>query len=144
MTLTLANVAAYSIQLAVLVTVALVATRVLRLRAPRPSLRFWQAAFAVAILLPLFQPRTSVTGQMIESSAHFVSNSAPVAALATRGVDLAQWILLAALAGIVVRLLWLGARLHPPARHRSPTRPRIPRWTRLPANWPPRSARAPP
>ncbi len=108
MTLTLSNVAAYSIQLAVLVTVALAATRALRLRTPRPSLRFWQAAFAAAVLLPVFQPRASVTGKMIESSTHFVSSSAPVAALTTRGVDLAQWILFAALAGIVVRLLWLG------------------------------------
>jgi TonB family protein len=50
----------------------------------------------------------SVTGKIIESSTHFVSNSAPVAALTTRGVDLAQWILFALLAGIVARLLWLG------------------------------------
>ena len=111
MTLNLSNVAAYSLQLAVLVTVAIVATRTLRLRAPLPSLRFWQATLAAAILLPVFQPRASVTGRVIESSAHFVSTSAPVVALATRGVDLAQWILFAVLAGIVARLMWLGLGL---------------------------------
>jgi TonB family protein len=108
MTPNLSNVAAYSIQLAVLVTVALVATRTLRLRAPLASLRFWQAAFMAAILLPLLQPRSAATGQVLESSSTFVATSAPIAALTARGIDLAQWILVAVFAGIAVRLLWLG------------------------------------
>jgi TonB family protein len=108
MTPDLSNVAAYSIQLAVLVAVALVATRTLRVRTPLASLRFWQAALVAGILLPLMQPRSGVTGQMLESSSAFVASSAPVAALTTRGVDLAQWILLIVFAGIAARLLWLG------------------------------------
>ena len=108
MTPSVANVAAYSLQLAVLVAVALIATRVLRLRMPLPSLRFWQAALVAAILLPLMQPRSEVTGPIFESSASFVSNSAPVMALTTRGVDVAQWILLVVFAGIAARLLRLA------------------------------------
>ena len=49
--------------------------------------------------------------------------SAPVTALAERGIDVTQWLLLAIAAGIVARLLWLGARLHPPARHHRARRP---------------------
>lgn len=108
MTLTLSNVAAYSLQLAVLVAVALTATRVLRVRTPRPSLRFWQAALLAGMLLPALQPRSGATRTMLESSASFVSSSAPVAALTTRGVDVAQWLLLAVFAGIAARLLWLA------------------------------------
>jgi TonB family protein len=108
MTPTLSNVAAYSIQLAVLVVVALVATRMLRVRAPLASLRFWQAALVAGILLPVMQPRPGVTWRVLESSTTFVASSAPVAALTSRGVDLAQWILLIMFAGIAARLLWLG------------------------------------
>lgn len=108
MTLSLANIAAYSIQLAVLVGVALIATSVLRLRNPLVSLRFWQAALVAAVLLPLMQPRAEETGRILESSATFVSNSAPFTALATRGVDIAQWLLFVVIAGIVARLLWLA------------------------------------
>lgn len=108
MTPSVANLAAYSLQLAVLVAVALIATRVLRVRMPLPSLRFWQAALVAAILLPVMQPRSEVTGPIFESSSSFVSNSAPVMALTTRGVDLAQWMLLVVFAGIAARLLRLA------------------------------------
>ena len=108
MTPSIENLAAYSLQLAVLVAVALIATRVLRVRMPLPSLRFWQAALVAAILLPVMQPRSAVTGPIFESSSSFVSNSAPVMALTTRGVDLAQWMLLVVFAGIAARLLRLA------------------------------------
>jgi TonB family protein len=108
MTLTVSNLAAYSIQLAVLVTVALITTRLVRLRTPRPSLRFWQSAVAASLLLPFAGWQAGSTSPLLESSTTFVSTSAPVAALATRGIDVAQWFLFAIAAGIVARLLWLG------------------------------------
>ena len=108
MTPSVANLAAYSLQLAVLVAVALIATRVLRVHMPLPSLRFWQATLVAAILLPVMQPRSEVTGPIFESSSSFVSNSAPVMALTTRGVDVAQWMLLVVFAGIAARLLRLA------------------------------------
>jgi len=108
MTLTVSNLAAYSIQLAVLVTVALITTRLVRLRTPRPSLRFWQSAVAASLLLPFAGWQAGSTSPLLESSTTFVSTSAPVAALATRGIDVTQWFLFAIAAGIVARLLWLG------------------------------------
>ena len=108
MTLTVSNLAAYSIQLAVLVTVALITTRLLRLRAPRPSLGLWQSAVAVSLLLPFAGWQNESAGRLLESPATFVAASTPVTALAERGIDVAQWLLLAITAGIVARLLWLG------------------------------------
>ena len=55
MTVSLWNLAAYTLQLAALVTVAFAATWMLRIRTPRHSLRFWQAVLAIALLLPLAQ-----------------------------------------------------------------------------------------
>jgi TonB family protein len=108
MTITLSNVAAYSIQLAALVAAATVVMRLLRLRAPRPALRFWQSAVAVALLLPFAGWQTDSAGPLLESSATFIATSAPVSGLAMQGIDVAQWILFALAAGIIVRLLWLG------------------------------------
>ena len=108
MTLTVSNLAAYSIQLAVLVTVALITTHLVRLTTPRPSLRFWQSAVAASLLLPFAGWQNRSTSQLLESSATFVSTSTPVAALANRGMDVTQWLLFTIAAGIVVRLLWLG------------------------------------
>ena len=108
MTLTVSNLAAYSIQLAVLVAVALITTRLLRLRAPRPSLGIWQSAVAASLLLPFAGWQNESTGRLLESSATFVASSAPVTALADRGIDVTQWLLIALAAGIAARLLWLG------------------------------------
>jgi TonB family protein len=108
MTLTVSNLAAYSIQLAVLVAVALIATRLVRLRTPRPLLRFWQSAVAVSLLLPFAGWQAESAGRLLESPATFVAASTPVTALTGRGVDVTQWLLLAIAAGITARLLWLG------------------------------------
>ena len=108
MTLTVSNLAAYSIQLAVLVAVALITTRLVRLRTPRPSLLFWQSAVAVSLLLPFAGWQDRSTNQLLELSATFVSTSTPVAVLATRGIDVTQWLLFAIAAGMAARLLWLG------------------------------------
>jgi TonB family protein len=108
MTLTVSNLAAYSIQLAALVTAALITTRLLRLRAPRPTLGLWQSAMAVSLLLPFAGWQNGSAGRLLESPATFVAASTPVTALAERGIDVTQWVLFAITAGIVARLLWLG------------------------------------
>jgi beta-lactamase regulating signal transducer with metallopeptidase domain len=51
----LANVVAYSLQVAGLVATTLVVSRALPIRDARWRLRLWQAVFAVAVLLPLSQ-----------------------------------------------------------------------------------------
>ena len=111
MTLSLLNVAMYSLQLAALVTVALAAAWALGLRMPRHALRFWQMIVAIAILIPLAQPRgaDSPTIRMISQAT---AAALPVSAgpLAT-GIDLATILLAIIAAGILARLLWLAAGL---------------------------------
>lgn len=55
MTLWLANLAAYSVQLAVLVATAALFMTAFRVSSPRASLRFWQVLFAAALLSPFGQ-----------------------------------------------------------------------------------------
>ena len=52
----LLDVIAYSIQLGALVLVASLITRLVGLRTPRPSLRFWQAVLLTALAIPVLQP----------------------------------------------------------------------------------------
>ena len=63
---------------------------------------------AVSLLLPFAGWQNGSAGRLLESPATFVAASTPVTALAERGIDLTQWLLLAIAAGIVARLLWLG------------------------------------
>ena len=56
MTISLANILAYSVQLAVLVAAAVGVTWLVRLRSPLPSLRFWQSIVVLAVVLPFVQP----------------------------------------------------------------------------------------
>ena len=50
------NLAAYSIQVALLVAVGGGAAAALRLKQPRVLLAYWQALLAAAVLLPLLEP----------------------------------------------------------------------------------------
>jgi TonB family protein len=116
MTIYLWNVAAYAVQLAVLVTAAFAATRLLGLRVPNMSLRFWQAMMAIALLLPLAQARPQP--QRADDLMRVIVQSGPIltatqagAALAPEGVDTATIVMLILAAGIVLRLAWLGAGL---------------------------------
>lgn len=108
MTLYLSNLAAYSLQLAMLVGAAFVVTALLRMRAPIPALRFWQAVLAASLLLPLLQPWPDGRSDVLASSVVFVSGTAPATALATRGIDWVQALLAVIAGGAIARLLWLG------------------------------------
>ena len=55
MTLWLSNLAAYSVQLAALVGSGAIVVALLRVTAPRASLRFWQLLLAVSVLWPAWQ-----------------------------------------------------------------------------------------
>jgi TonB family protein len=110
-TVYLANLAAYSVQLAALVAAAFAATALLRLRTPVPSLRFWQVVLAASLILPLIQPWADEHPDVIASSFTVVSTSTPVAAIAPSGIDLSRVVLLVLAAGIAARLLWIGIGL---------------------------------
>jgi TonB family protein len=106
------NLTAYAVQLAAIVTVALVATWAMRMRVPRHALAFWHTITAIAVLLPLAQPRGSDAGALrflAESTAASLPESArPFVPMDLEGGTL---LLTIAVAGIVARLLWLGIGL---------------------------------
>ena len=108
-------VTAYAVQLAALVVIACSATSLLRMRAPRHSLHFWQIVIAIALLLPLAQPRGTSRPELPLVSA-LTSTSAAAAApggsIATAfAVDLPTIVMLILAAGVVIRLLWLSLGL---------------------------------
>ena len=106
------NLTAYAIQLAAVVSVAVAAIFLLRLRVPRMSLRFWQAVILIALLLPLAQPqRGDDLLQLILRSDAVASATQAGAALTPAGVDAATIIIAILAAGIVLRLAWLGIGL---------------------------------
>jgi TonB family protein len=114
MTLWLSNLAAFSVQLAVLVGTGAVILRALRLQAPRATLWFWQVLFAASAAWPLYQllrgPDSSpevLAGGVLWTA--FVSNGAvPGADVSPMVADLAMLIVPALAVGAVARLAWLG------------------------------------
>ncbi len=96
----LGNLAAYSVQVMLVVAVGGLAAALLRLRQPRVMLAYWQALLAACLLLPLVEPW---------QKADFVSAAGATAAVGTRTgsvdslvslVSYQTWILLLLLAGI--------------------------------------------
>lgn len=112
MSSTLWNVAAYSLQLAALVTMALVATWALRIRIPRHALRFWQTVMAIALLVPFAQPRSAdPAGLWFRQSIAAVAAPQGQSSVLPSGVDSATIVVLLLAAGIIARLLWLAIGL---------------------------------
>ena len=111
MTVSLWSLAAYALQLAALVTIAVAAMWMLRIRIPRHSLRLWQSVMAIALLLPLAQ-----SGRVEPSALQVLAGSFSAAALAEgsivpSGLDVGRIALMIVAAGIIGRLLWLGLGL---------------------------------
>ncbi len=110
MTVWLSNLAAYSIQLAVLVATAAAVTSLLHLRRPRAAVAFWQAVLVAAWLLPLLQPWTGPTSDLIISTLSF-RTAARATRASTGGVSVATWLAIALGTGVAIRLAWLGLGL---------------------------------
>ena len=104
------NIAAYAVQITALVTIAVAATRLLRIRMPQHSLRVWQAVMAMALLMPLAQPRGANATDLQVLTRSFSAAAIAPALDATAGsrLDVAGIIVLIVGAGIAARLLWLG------------------------------------
>lgn len=119
-----ANLLAWVAQATVLAAAAAILPALLRLRAPRPRLIFWQAALALVIVLPVLQPWHTPTAPV------------PVAAaIEATGIDIpppadwqpAGWWLPAVLAaGALFRLSWLGLGMVTLAGYRAGARPLVP------------------
>jgi len=119
----LQNLAAYSLQVAILVAAGTALVRIFRVRAPKVLLAFWQALLIVCLLLPLFQPwrpahhaTPSAAAPTDEESR--ISLPAIIAPTVATPARLGQTLIpvyptIAAIlvAGIALRLLWLALGL---------------------------------
>ncbi|HEV2248140.1 MAG TPA: M56 family metallopeptidase, partial [Terriglobia bacterium] len=103
----LRDLVAYSIQAAVLAGVGAVMVSLLRLRAPRVRLAYWQALLAICVFLPLLQPWRPEILESAGTALSEVTFAAPAAA-APLGPSLAEVVLWLICAGIVARLAWMA------------------------------------
>jgi bla regulator protein blaR1 len=101
----LANIWAYSLQLAAVAAMAGLLVRLLRLRAPGALLLYWQALLASCLLLPAFESwrpvNTRDTGRAISTVLLGPARELPP-------FPLSRLLLACIAAGIVFRLLWLA------------------------------------
>ena len=114
----LGNLMAYSVQVALMVTVAELGAAVLRLKQPRVMLTYWQALLAACLLLPLlelWQPMGLGPG----------TGSATITGTAVVTVDslldlfpLHTWVLLVLVAGVGIGLIRLALGLWRLGRYR--------------------------
>ncbi|MGA2261953.1 MAG: TonB family protein [Acidobacteriota bacterium] len=121
----LENLAAYSLQVAVLILAGTALIYAFRLKAPRVLLAFWQALLAICLLLPAVQPWPRVR-RIVPSAPSAVVQSNPLpdlpendvaslvsTAAQTRSVPFPteKTIAMVLGAGAVLRLLWLALGL---------------------------------
>lgn len=125
MTLWLASLASYSVQVGVFVGVAAVAMWLLRVRSPRATLRFWQTIFAGCVFWPICQVAAFIGGSPLAASADMpamltsnaVWNTAAAGAAEMRAsiteLPTAAAVLMTVVfaAGAIVKLAWIAAGL---------------------------------
>ncbi|MBA3297978.1 MAG: M56 family metallopeptidase, partial [Acidobacteria bacterium] len=111
--LTIGNLLAYAVQVAVIAAVAASAFRLLGLRSPRARHASWRAVLLLGILLPVLQP-WSVTTTIVTGASLFIDMGplpTPVhpAPLVTLVETLrANALLLVLATGCAARLVWIG------------------------------------
>lgn len=121
MTLWLANLAAYSVQLAALVGTAALIVTLLGVQAPRATLRFWQGLFAASVVWPAWQlwsdagagfaaaPLLSAafsSGVIRDAAASGAAGmQAGIVAISATAIAMALAVLAT---GAAVRLAWIG------------------------------------
>jgi TonB family protein len=117
MTLWLLNLAAYSVQLAVLVGTGAILMALVRVNVPYATLRFWQVAFASGLLWPVYQLSVNLDasrdvfagGVLWSVAASRAAEMRPGGAFMDNGV--ATLLIAVLAAGAAVRLGWLGLGL---------------------------------
>lgn len=112
MTTPLANLLTYCVQFAILAVAATLVVRIVRLRAPLPTLRFWQAMLAFSILLPIVQPVITPATPSSALLLFSVASSATSAGFtAGDSIDVARWTLYLIVSVAAMRVLWLAIGL---------------------------------
>jgi TonB family protein len=109
MTISLANILAYSLQLGALALAAAIVTWMVRLRRPMPSLYFWQAILGGSLILPIAQLPLPVDQLRLTSPAFTsIATAVSIDTVAVSGAGGATWLLAIVLFGVAVRMLWLA------------------------------------
>ena len=113
MTTPLANLLAYSVQFAVLAVTATLVVQLVRLRAPLPTLRFWQAILALSILVPIMQPviTPATPSSALQLFSVVTSSATSTGFIAGDSIDVAQWTLYVIVSVAAMRVLWLALGL---------------------------------
>ena len=109
--LTLSNIGNYTAQVAIVVGLATFVAWLLRIETPGVRYIYWQAIFALCLLLPFVQGRdvTGIAAVSTSVAQPIVAMNAPATIVPTTpAFDLWPLLLPALGAGIVLRLLWLA------------------------------------
>ena len=109
----LSNILSYAVQVSVVLAVGLLAPRLLRLRSPAVSMRYWQLLLLAVLMLPLVQPWRAPASGTVTVHAVGLSITHSVVEAIPAGFSLPVTSSLLALVGSVAvfRLLWLGVGL---------------------------------
>ena len=104
----LGNLAAYSVQVALVVLAGGLAAAALRLKQPRVMLAYWQGLLVACLLFPLLEPWQPVALAPAGSSAAIISTGTAGADSLISLLSLPVWVLLLLVAGVGLGLLRLG------------------------------------
>lgn len=105
--LAMANLWSFWLQVTCVTAVAALAPNIVRLRAPKPLLRYWQGLLALCLLLPLLQPWAQAPSATVAiTSIHDSGIAAGVRASAE--LPLSTVLAITILAGIAARGIWLA------------------------------------
>jgi len=107
----LENLAAYSVQVALVVLAGGLAAAALRLKQPRVMLAYWQALLAACLLLPLLEPWQRVALAPAGSSATIIGAGTAGADSLISLLSLSAWVLPLLVAGVGLGLLRLALGL---------------------------------
>jgi TonB family protein len=108
-----ANVVSYAAQMSAVLAVGLLAPRLLRLRSPAVSMRYWQLLLVTVLLLPLLQPwHAPISGTVTVHAVGLAVANSVVGAIPQRlSGSPGPWPIVFVGSVAAVRLLWLGMGL---------------------------------
>jgi TonB family protein len=121
----LSNVVSYAVQVSVVLAVGLLTPRLLRLRSPGVSMRYWQLLLLAVLALPLVQPwRAPTPGTVtVEAVGLAMAHSVAEAIPSRLPLPAGSWMLVVLGSVAAVRLLWLAFGLRALRRLRAGARP---------------------
>lgn len=127
----LSDLAAYCFQASAIIIVGSLLPPLLRLRAPKVRLVYWQALLAACLLLPLIEPWRPVLAPVDGTTGEVsISMGAAVVTGARWPLSLAEVVLAVLLAGVLFRAVWIMLGLRRLRLYR--TRATLPPWPQSP------------